>query len=409
MKHHIFIIEEDKAYLEKLAAYLEKNYENEAEIWSSTKVSEANYQQMNTADVLLIQEEQFHQLEKGLQNKAVVLSTNASIETLGGQPSIKKFQRPDVIYQELKQYCNQWLKQEQTQAKKQPSIEVGMLVNNQIDGLIPVVQKQDGELLYQTQGLINWKEFLQQKPSQRQLLEIVAKMIQTMCGLEDYMLEPNQIVFEEERVYIDPKTLEPFLCYIPSEIEKHAFWGGLKGLGMLLVRDELYDVVQEPKSQNLEEPLEEIQGFAQTTLFEPEESVEEYGETEVFWESQEKARQSKERREDAKRKGISIRDIQLTKACLKRCKTGEKISIDTNIFKLGKEKDYVNYCILDNPAISRSHADIVRQGDQFFVVDQNSLNHTFVNGVEIAAKQMVALQTGTEIRLADERFEFTIS
>ena len=409
MKHHIFIIEEDKAYLEKLAAYLEKNYENEAEIWSDIKVSEANQQKLKKADVLLVQEEQFHQLENGLQKKAVMLSEKASTEVFGTQPCIKKFQRPDVIYRELMQYSNQLSMKSQPEVKKQPSIEVGMLLHNQIDGLVPVVQERDGGLAYQTQGLMSWREFLQQKPSQKQLLEISGRMIQTMCGLEDYMLEPSQVVFDEDSVYINPQTLEPFLCYVPREMETHAFWGGLKGLGMLLVRDELYDAVQEQKNQDAEEQVEEIPGFAQTTLFEQEKSVEVYGETEVFWESQEKARQSKERREDAKRKGISIRDLQLTKAYLIRCKTGEKICINTNIFKLGKEKDYVNYCILDNPAISRSHADIVRQGEQFFIVDQNSLNHTFVNGVEIASKQMVALQTGTEIRLADERFEFAIS
>jgi hypothetical protein len=120
-----------------------------------------------------------------------------------------------------------------------------MLLHNQIAGLIPVEQNQEGDLLYQTQGLMNWREFIRQKPSQNQLLEIANKMIQTMCGLEEYMLEPNQIIFEEDSVYIDPHTLEPFLCYIPKEMEKHAFWGGLKGLGMLLVRDELYEALTE--------------------------------------------------------------------------------------------------------------------------------------------------------------------
>lgn len=411
MKHHIFIIEEDKAYLERLTAYLEKNYENEAEIWSDTKASKVNQQKMRKADVLLVQEEQFHQLENELQKKAVLLSEKATTETFGTQPCIKKFQKPDLIYQELIQYSKQVSTELERDTKKQSSqfsIEVGMLLHNQIDGLVPVVQMQNGDLEYQTQGLITWKEFIQQKPNQKQLLDVTGKMIETMSSLEEYMLEPGQIIFEEDRVYINPQSLEPLLCYVPRELEKHAFWGGLKGLGMLLVRDELYETVQAQKKQNAKNEVEEIPGFAQTTLFEQEKREEVYGETEVFWESQDKARQSKERREDAKRKGISLKDMQSAKAYLTRYKTGEKIWIDANIFKLGKEKDYVNYCILDNPAISRSHADIVRQGDQFFVVDQNSLNHTFVNGVEVASKQMVALQTGTEIRLADEIFEFII-
>lgn len=414
MKHHIFIIEEDSAYLKKLTAYLEKNYGNEVEIWSNSKVSKASQQELKNADVLLIQEEQFHQLGIELQKKAVILSEKASTEVHGTQPCIKKFQKPDAIYEELMQYSKKVLAQVYLNDKKQSSVEVGMLVNNQIDGLVPVVLKQDGSLDYQTQGLINWRQFLQRKPSQSQLLEIVGRMIETLRGLEEYMLESSQIVFEESSVYINPQTLEPLLCYVPKQMETHAFCGGLKGLGMLLGRDELYktETIYAQKNhifEAAEDEIEEIPGFAQTVLFEQEKEEEEYGETEVFWELQEKARVSKERKNDAKRRGISLKDMQLPSAYLIRRKTGEKIQIDINIFKLGKEKDYVNYCILDNPAISRSHADIVRQGEQFFVIDQNSLNHTFVNGVEIVPKQTVALETGTEIKLADEVFEFTIN
>lgn len=409
MKRKIFIIEEDKAYLDRLTAYLVKNYGDESEIASDTKADAANMQMMCEADVLLVQEEQFHLLEGSLRRKTVLLSEKAITELYGTQTCIRKFQKPELIYHELVQFVSKQTPVEMyTEVKKQPSIEIGMLLHNEIAGLVPVEQQNDKGLQYQTQGLLTWSEFIQQEPSQKQLLEIVSKMLETMRGLEEYMLEPAQVVFEEDRVYIHPQTFEPFLCYVPKELEPQVFWGGLKGLGKLLVRDDIYGTIQKQADKEQNNTSEVISGFAQTTFFESEEEKESYGDTEVFWESQEKARQSKERREDAKRKGISPKDLQFPKAYLIRENTGEKIWIDTNIFKLGKEKDYVNYCILDNPTISRSHADIVKQGEQFFIVDQNSLNHTFVNGVEIIPKQMVELPTGTEIRLADERFQFTI-
>lgn len=412
MKRHIFVIEEDSVYLEKLIAYLNKRYEDEVEVEGETKVTVLSRQKMKSADILLVQEEQFQQLDHEMQKKSVILSEKTSMEAFKGQPCISKFQRPDLIYQELIGYSKQVLEEIHIDEKKQLSIEVGMLVHNQIEGLVPVLQNHDGTLVYQTQGLISWREFLQHKPSQNQLLEMIGKIIEILRGLEEYMLEVSQVVFEEDRVYVNPQTLMPMLCYVPKEMENPAFWGGLKGLGMMLAGDEKWESNQLQNGQSFgvkQANMEAIPGFSQTVLFEQDTNNDEYGETEVFWELQEKARESKERKNEAKRRGISLKEMQQLRAYLIRRKTGERIQIDTNIFKLGKEKDYVDYCIVDNPAISRSHADIVRQGEQFFIVDQNSLNHTFINGVELVPKQTIALQTGTEIRLADEIFEFKIN
>ena len=61
MKRHIFVIEEDSVYLEKLIAYLNKRYEDEVEVEGETKVTVLSRQKMKSADILLVQEEQFQQ------------------------------------------------------------------------------------------------------------------------------------------------------------------------------------------------------------------------------------------------------------------------------------------------------------------------------------------------------------
>ena len=90
---------------------------------------------------------------------------------------------------------------------------------------------------------------------------------------------------------------------------------------------------------------------------------------------------------------------------LVRKSTKEKILINRDVFKIGKERSYVDYYV-DNDAVSRSHADIVRQKDAFFVIDHNSLNHTFLEGKQIPAKQYVRLESGQSFVLADETFTF---
>ena len=91
---------------------------------------------------------------------------------------------------------------------------------------------------------------------------------------------------------------------------------------------------------------------------------------------------------------------------LLRCKTGEKIPLNKPVFRIGKEKSYVDYCIADNKAISRSHANVIFKNGKYYVVDTNSTNHTYVNGKILPSNMEMEIAHGMKIRLADEEFEF---
>lgn len=96
------------------------------------------------------------------------------------------------------------------------------------------------------------------------------------------------------------------------------------------------------------------------------------------------------------------------KAYLIRKKNGERIFIDKEVFRIGKEKSYVDYFISDNAAISRSHVEIIRKVNEFYIKDTNSKNHTYVNGIIILSDTEVSLESGYKICLADEEFIFEI-
>ena len=93
---------------------------------------------------------------------------------------------------------------------------------------------------------------------------------------------------------------------------------------------------------------------------------------------------------------------------LVRKKTGEKINLNKPVFRIGKEKSYVDYFIGDNTAVSRSHANIVSRDGAFYVVDTNSTNHTFVNGEMLQSNVEVMLNHGDSVKLANEEFEFKL-
>lgn len=89
-----------------------------------------------------------------------------------------------------------------------------------------------------------------------------------------------------------------------------------------------------------------------------------------------------------------------------RTKNNEQIALNKPVFRIGKEKSYVDYFISDNTAISRSHANVISRDDEYFVVDTNSTNHTYVNGMMIQSNVETKIDNGDKIRLANEEFEF---
>ncbi|MBQ2803793.1 MAG: FHA domain-containing protein, partial [Lachnospiraceae bacterium] len=91
---------------------------------------------------------------------------------------------------------------------------------------------------------------------------------------------------------------------------------------------------------------------------------------------------------------------------LVRYKNNEKIVLNKPVFRIGKEKSYVDYFISDNSAISRSHANILNMDGKFYVIDTNSTNHTFLNGQMLQSNMETEIKHGDKIRLADEEFEF---
>lgn len=96
-------------------------------------------------------------------------------------------------------------------------------------------------------------------------------------------------------------------------------------------------------------------------------------------------------------------------AYLIRKKNGEKVVINLQSFKMGKERSKVNYCISDNTSVSRVHCEIVKKGTDYYVIDNGATNFTFVNGVQLSPHQETLLSNQSVLKLSDEEFEFHLS
>lgn len=98
----------------------------------------------------------------------------------------------------------------------------------------------------------------------------------------------------------------------------------------------------------------------------------------------------------------------LSNARLIRLKNSEEIPLTKAVFRIGKERTYVDYCIADNNAVSRAHAVISNRDGDYYVEDTNSKNHTYVNNLMIQPGVEVKLEHGTKLRFANEEFEFRL-
>lgn len=105
---------------------------------------------------------------------------------------------------------------------------------------------------------------------------------------------------------------------------------------------------------------------------------------------------------------LSENESNIRYPTLYRILTEETISINKPVFRIGKEKSYVDYFVTNNIAVSRSHADIVTRGNRFFVIDLNSKNHTYINDRELPVHCEIEINDGDRLKLGNEEFIFQI-
>ena len=92
---------------------------------------------------------------------------------------------------------------------------------------------------------------------------------------------------------------------------------------------------------------------------------------------------------------------------LTRRATGVTVNIDKPVFRIGKERDRVDFCITENRTVSRLHATIYTRNSSCFVEDNNSTNRTYINGTPVLPDREIKLKNGDVLKLSNEEFDFT--
>lgn len=103
--------------------------------------------------------------------------------------------------------------------------------------------------------------------------------------------------------------------------------------------------------------------------------------------------------------GRNAFDKRKKHARMLQIRTRQTFIINKADFIIGKSEEAADYTVKDNSVISRQHASIKWNKDNYYIYDLNSVNGTFVNGKKIDGTG-TKLSSHDKVVLANETFEF---
>lgn len=75
---------------------------------------------------------------------------------------------------------------------------------------------------------------------------------------------------------------------------------------------------------------------------------------------------------------------------------------------IGTDKEKADFVITENKTVSRQHAVIYIKTDRYYITDNHSTNHTYVNEVMLNPGEIKEIFPGDAIRVANESLEFVV-
>ena len=176
--------------------------------------------------------------------------------------------------------------------------------------------------------------------------------------------------------------------------------------------------VKEEAEGKAEEVKEETEAKAEEVKEEAKAKTEDISEDIEFVENNEAEKievveeKPEEKKEETKKGGFlkfftqPIGQKKENKPYLQKTKTNEKLYIEKDKFVIGSE-DGSDYQIKEE-TVEAQHAFIVKEKNEFFLVDNESKTGTFMNTAQLLPNEKYVLVQGAHIRIAEEEFDFKL-
>ena len=297
-----------------------------------------------------------------------------------------------------------------------------MLLYNEIDGLFRLeLDKETGEASYNTEGYTTLRELFSGGMPKKAAVQVLKSLLGVWVNLDEYMIPRNELLMGLSDVYVHDETGEiRWLCGLQKDARSP-----LEKLRLFMM--ELVTVMHGDPEENQEnmrllmnyvkgvkkENLDQCKAMADTLLLQDiaadaaeaaaAEEPDAYGLSDD---------EDLEELESTDEDGVDIMIPDAFRApgevaYIIRIRTGDEMAIVLDETLMGKSPD-CDFCIPDNRAVSRHHASIIMDEGEYYLVDHDSTNSTYLNGMKLDPGDEYRLCHGDGFVLADEPFQFMI-
>ena len=320
-------------------------------------------------------------------------------------------------------------------------VTYNMLFCNEIDGVFRLepMGEESGGANYNTAGFTPLSRIFSAGMSKKTAVQVLKSLLSVWVNLDEYMIPRSELLMSLSDVYVQDETGEiRWICGLQkdprSPIEK-----------LRLLMAELVTIMEGDPEQNQEnmhtllnyvksvnrENLNQCKTMADTLLLQDiaaasaeaaaSEEAEAYGyqADDGGFSAYEEPRRGEETgaagyvdswKENGDGLNIMIPDA-FTKArevaYIIRIRTGDEMAVVLDETLMGKSRD-ADFRIGDNRAVSRHHASIIMEDGEYYLVDHESTNSTYLNGMRLEPGEEYRLCHGDGFVLADEPFQFMI-
>ena len=258
---------------------------------------------------------------------------------------------------------------------EEDSLTRKMMLGNRIPGLLPAELFETafgGIVRYDIRSRIALSEMFSEEQPFIRVSEILRRMAEAVRSAEDYMIKPENLVFDPGRIYTDDSSGAAEMVCLPV-FRRNQGKTDLR----LFFRELLYRFryAAEPDRREAARLIGQLsagKNFSSSELC-----------------------------------GLLKQPEEPERAYMIRTRSGEKIPIGETISRIGRESS-AEVLIEGNPAISRRHAVIGFLEGRFYFTDCGSTNHSYTDGRMIPPDTPLQIRSGSRIRLADEEFVFMI-
>ena len=247
-------------------------------------------------------------------------------------------------------------------------------------------------LTYVIPATLPLEQFLNKQLYRGELLDILSNIVNQLIFLENNEMSNNKVMLNMRYMYIELSNMNVQLLYMP--VEKKFADRSISEFFQLLINKVRYAEI------TCVNCVEQIMDYIDNNNLNLAE----------FYDFLQRLKNDSVVAEDDKslEEGTTILKTKQNDNIipyLLKLSTNEMIPINKDSFKIGKSFES-DYQILDNRRVSRKHCTIKIKEGICYIRDNESTNHTYVNGVQIESNILYPIKSNDYIRMADEEFKF---